>query len=132
MVSKTKNPNVIISPLLLLFFVFVSFVCNRYGCYHSFLGVTGRARAEENEIPAPEYMIRGAGMNKKVYIKMCCIRTGGRLIRQPPGRIPAELHSEGQQCGKVWLFAYWLILSCYRCEVYFSLRKVLSSSNHLR
>lgn len=41
------------SPPLLPFLYIKSVVCNRYGCYHFLLGVTGIVRATENENSRP-------------------------------------------------------------------------------
>nr|DAQ30857.1 MAG TPA: hypothetical protein [Caudoviricetes sp.] len=40
-------------PPLLPFLYIKSVVCNRYGCYHSLLGVSGFARATGNEKSRP-------------------------------------------------------------------------------
>ena len=54
-------------PLLPLLYN-MSFVCKQDDCYHSFLRVTGTARAEKKKIPPRETGSR-SGKREKVYMK---------------------------------------------------------------
>lgn len=55
------------SPLLPFLYI-KSVVCNRYGCYHSFLGVSGFAR-DGKQKPRPGILDSRSGINEKVYTK---------------------------------------------------------------
>ena len=48
-------------PLLLPFLYIKSVVCNRYGCYHFLLGVTGIARVANNEKSRPRILDSRSG-----------------------------------------------------------------------